>query len=396
MSESLRRYFDHNATTPISAAARAAWMETAEKFWHNPSSLYREAGAAKRVLEDARESVADRLGAEPERIVFTAGATEANNAVMAFASRLSSGKGAWISSVEHPSVRESARSHFGAEGVTGIPAADATKAADLDFLRERLETSGKPALISVMAANNETGVLQPWREIGALCREADVPFHCDAAQWIGKLPSAELGSRADFVTGCAHKFGGPKGVGFLLIPESAVDDFRSLVGGPQESRHRAGTEDLPGILGMLAAWDEKPDDELAAAEAERIRLRDRFESMLVDRLPGTRIVAPEAVRLWNTVMFVVPKHPNLKWLTRLSAAGFAVSTGSACSAGRGNPSHVMEAMGLDFEEMGRVVRVSGGWDTTASDWGALLEALVDVSANLEAGKRDLGGMLGGG
>ncbi len=395
MSAELSRYFDYNATAPITVAARDAWLEAAERHWHNPSSLYREAGAAKRLLEDAREAVAERLGAEPERVIFTSGATEANNAVMAFAARSMPGAGAWISAMEHPSVREPARREFGTEAVAALPVLPETGAVDLAFLDRKIAETEKPALVSVMAANNETGCLQPWAEVAARCREAGIAFHCDAAQWIGKRPAAGMAERADFVTGCAHKFGGPKGVGFLLVPDALVEEFRFLVGGPQENRLRAGTEDLPGILGMLAAWDDKSDDVLAAGEAERRALRDAFETALVERLPGTRIVAPGAERLWNTIMFVVPRHPNLKWLTRLSAAGFAVSTGSACSAGRGNPSHVMEAMGLDYEEMGRVIRASGGWDTTASDWKALLEALVRIGDDLDRGKRDLGGLPGG-
>ncbi|MCB1230816.1 MAG: cysteine desulfurase [Verrucomicrobiae bacterium] len=393
---SLATYFDHNATTPVSPAAREAWMEACERFWQNPSSLYREAGAAKRRLEEAREIVADRLGAEPERVIFTSGATEANNAVLRSVAGRSPEMGCLISTVEHPSVREPARREFRSDRLEEIPVHRESGAIDLDFLSVRLRGDRLPGLVSVMAANNETGALQPWREAARLCRDAGVPFHCDAAQWIGKRPASGFGESCGYLTGCAHKFGGPKGVGFLLIPESEQEFFCSQIGGPQESGHRAGTEDLPGILGMLAAWDEKPDADLAAAESERLAARRTFETALVERLPGTRIIAPEADRLWNTVMYVAPDHPNLKWLTRLSAAGFAVSTGSACSAGRGNPSHVMAAMGLDFEEMGRVIRVSGGWETSPADWSALVDALVAVSADLDSGKRDLGGMLGGG
>ncbi|MCB1235949.1 MAG: aminotransferase class V-fold PLP-dependent enzyme, partial [Verrucomicrobiae bacterium] len=239
-----------------------------------------------------------------------------------------------------------------------------------------------------MAANNETGVLQPWREIGALCRARGVPFHCDAAQWIGKMPAADLGGACDFLTGCAHKFGGPKGTGFLLAPSRGAENFRAAAGGPQENRMRAGTEDLPGILALLAALDDKDDADLAAAAEGRTADRAGFERAVLQALPGAKLVAPDAERLWNTVMLVMPPaHSNLKWLTRLSRLGFAVSTGSACSAGQGNPSHTMAAMGLAPEEMSRVLRVSGGWGTTAADWLALAAALAEVAAELDSGAR---------
>ena len=381
------RYFDHNATTRLCEAAREAWIEANASAWQNPSSLYREAGQAKRRLEDAREWLGDRLGVEPECVVFTSGATEANNAVLAHARRQGRGDSVAIAAIEHPSVRAAAREWFGSEGVRELPV-DETGVLDVDRAREILEASeAAPALVSVMAANNETGVLQPWEALALACRERGIPYHCDAAQWIGKRPLAEMGEKVDFLTGCAHKFGGPKGTGFLVIPEAAEGAFRFITGGPQESGHRGGTEDLPGILAMVAALREKTDGVLEENEARWLADRDRFESCLQERLSGVRLVGSEVPRLWNTSMFVLPRHPNLKWLTRLSDLGFGVSTGSACSAGRGNPSRVMEAMGLDYEEMGRVIRVSGGWETGSDDWEALLEALVTVSDQLDSGTR---------
>lgn len=384
------RYFDHNATTPLCHEAREAWMAAADRHWHNPSSLYREAGEAKRRLEDAREVLADRLDAEPERIVFTSGATEANQAVMIHAARISARVA--ISTIEHPSVTAPARHHLDANDLRELPVDPIRGIVDLEELRRWLaEKTHAPALVSVMAANNETGVLQPWREIGTVCREFGALFHCDAAQWIGKLPSRDLAVHADYLTGCAHKFGGPKGVGFLIVPESSDHPIQLQIGGPQESGRRGGTEDLPGVLAMLAALEAKSDADLDELAPVRGAERDDFERALIERLPGCRVMGAVAERLWNTSLFVVPEHSNLKWLTRLSAAGFAVSTGSACSAGRGNPSRVMTAMGLDHDEMGRVIRVSGGPDTTARDWDALLSALEQVSAALSSGVRGLAG-----
>ena len=373
------KYFDYNATSPLSRAAGRAWLDVAENCWHNPSSLYREAGTAKVRLEDLREALADFLGCgeEPERVVFTSGATESNNAVIRyFANRISGGTLA-ISAVEHPSVRESASLAFPGDRLVKIPVDRRTGEIDSHGIRE-----GKVDFVSVMAANNETGTLQPWREIGRWCRERGILFHCDAAQWIGKMPAAGLGKHCHFVTGSAHKFGGPKGVGFLTLPPGIPEhDFHFQTGGPQESGHRAGTEDLAGIAAMVTALEEKPDEWLEENRERWSAERDAFEARMVE-LSAFEIIGREGPRLWNTSMLVLPRGKNLKWLTRLSRRGFAVSTGSACSAGKGNPSHVMEAMGLDFEKMGRVIRVSGGWETTREDWTALADGFREVADEL--------------
>jgi cysteine desulfurase len=379
-------YFDHNATAPMTAEARAEWLRVETSHWHNPSSLYREAGQAKRLLEDLREEVADRLGCkEPTRVVFTSGATEANNAVMKIASGEPDGR-ILISGIEHPSVADAARATAAETAEWPISEGgeldDAAGFSIKDF-----------SLVSVMAANNETGVMQPWKEVAERCRDQGVWFHCDAAQWIGKCDSQPLGA-CDFVTGCAHKFGGPKGVGFLLLPEeihngeAGLENISSLVGGPQENRHRAGTENLSGIAAMVAAWRQR-DDLLGRTGFAEGKAADRtaFETQLCAVVEGTRVIGGESKRLWNTSMIAVPAHSNLKWLTRLSRRGFCLSTGSACSAGKGNPSQVMAAMGLSHQEMGRVLRISGGWETTAQDWQAIAAAMTEVWRELESGER---------
>ncbi|MEZ5299318.1 MAG: cysteine desulfurase family protein [Verrucomicrobiales bacterium] len=379
-------YFDHNATTPLPVAAREAWLDAQDRFWFNPSSLYREAGVAKRRLEDAREAIADLCGCEPARVVFTGGATEANNAVLRRAAAATGSRKLAISAVEHPSVREPARA-FAGDRLTEIPV-DGHGVLDLDALGEAL-ARGEIGFASLVAANNETGVLQPWREAAALCRERGVPFHSDAAQWIGKMPPGAIGD-CDWVTASAHKFGGPKGIGFLLIPSGTAQPLGIQRGGPQEGGHRAGTEDLPGIAAMVAALNDRQLPGSAAAAD-----RDRFEAALLTALPGTKIVVGTAPRLANTSMAIMPRHSNLKWVTRLGERGFPVSTGSACSSGKENPSHVMAAMGLTFAEMGRVLRFSAGPATTRHAWDALLAAIHDVWQTLESGesarpKLDLG------
>lgn len=376
----MKGYFDHNATTPMSGAARQTWLETAERHWQNPSGLYREAGEAKRVLEDWREALADHFGVdEAGRIVFTSGATEANNAVIAhFAGCLS---GCLVTSeIEHPCVEAAVRRDLDPSCVRRLPTDPATGAVELAPLKEWI-AKGEVGAVSLMAANNETGALQAWGEASDLCREAGIPFHTDAAQWIGKLPVAGLG-HAGYVTGSGHKFGGGKGVGFLILPEDEGDaPFQGLVGGPQEDGRRAGTENLPGIAAMVTALLERDEARLTDWAEGQGKWRDAFESRIAEEA-GVRLLATSGARLWNTSMFVLPHSKNLKWLTRLSQRGFSVSTGSACSAGKGNPSAVMMAMGLSYEEMGRVLRISGGGETTVEEWEGLAEAIIEVGGVL--------------
>lgn len=373
-----RGYFDHNATTPLAAAAREAWLEVQARHWHNPSGLYREAAAAKHRLEEIREEFADHFGVEPERVVFHSGATEGVHAIMAYeARRAADGFVLLLGAVEHPCVRESARACGGTPDELPV---DGRGAVDLDRARQIIAAE-RPALVSVMAANNETGVLQPWRELAGLCREHGARFHCDAAQWVGKMPAADFAA-CDWVTVSGHKFGGPKGVGLTLIPADLDTPMAQPPGGPQESGHRGGTESLADLAAMLAALRDAD-----AGGAIDPSGRDAFEAALAAALPGARVLGADAPRLPNTSMAVMPAHSNLKWLTRLGERGFAVSTGSACSAGRANPSHVMAAMGLDPPEMSRVLRFSGGRDTAPADWRALAEALRAVAESLDQRRR---------
>lgn len=361
-------YFDHNATTPLSPAARDAFLDASERHWHNPSSLYREAAAARRALEDAREELGEIIGAEPGRIIFNSGATEGSNAIF---EHLDATKVA-ISAVEHPCVSEVA------------PLASTIPCYN-DGVVEIGSLPYDQQLISIMAANNENGVIQPWREALAICQDKGTRFHCDASQWLGKLPAAGLGD-CDFLTATAHKFGGPKGTGFLVIPED-ISHFSHQLGGPQENGHRAGTEDYPAIAAMLAAL--KDSNSHCGDPAPR----DSFEQTVLELLPGTKIVGAAAERLWNTSMLILPEHKNLKWLTRLSARGISVSTGSACSAGKDNPSRVLLAMGYSYEEMSRALRLSSGHDTSAEDWQDLAAALREIRTELGSGQSNALGKI---
>jgi cysteine desulfurase len=364
-------YFDHNATHPLSPAARGAWLDAVDQFPGNPSSPHRLGDRADRALSDARERLAGWLGCGPHEITWTSGATESVNTALAHLA-ISTLSELLVSSIEHPCLIEAARRYFpdrhrlipvGPDGIV-----------DVQWIDEQLAHGGIAA-VAVMAANNETGVLQPWSEVTELCRARGVHFLCDAAQWIGRMPLVGVGE-CDFVTGCAHKFGGPPGVGFL----KHQGNLRPLiVGGPQEEGHRAGTENVPGVIAMIAALSEIIPH-LPASDQPRIA----FEAALYNALPGTRILGGEAPRLWNTTSAIMPEQRDCRqrWVVKLDKLGFAVSTGSACASGKEEPSHVLRAMGCPSDEAGRVLRFSAGWTTSPQDWEALLDGLACAAREL--------------
>jgi cysteine desulfurase len=366
-------YFDHNATTPLLPEARAAWLEAAEQFVGNPSSPHRLGQRADRALQEARESLAAILGCDAAEIVWTSGATESNNMVfLHWARSLPAGAEVGVSAIEHPCVLAAGTRFFG-ERLRRLPVT-VSGTLDLDGFRE-LTRRRRPGAVALMAANNETGVLQPWADVLGLCRELGIPFFCDAAQWLGKLPGRGLGA-AEFVSGCAHKFGGPKGVGFLKCPAGTVP---LLVGGAQEEGRRAGTENVPGVLAMLAALEKRERALSAGEHTPRAAWRDRFVKAMLRRLPGSVVVGAGAPRLWNTVSALMPDTDcQQRWVVKLDRLGFAVSTGSACASGKEEPSHVLTAMGLAAHDTGRVLRFSSGWETRESEWDALLAGLIEV------------------
>jgi len=367
------RYFDHNATTPLAPEAREAWLRAHDDAWLNPSAPYRGAARVHARLDAARERFAELLGADPDEIVFNSGATEGNNAVLRhFRDRLGDGRELWLSPVEHPSVLEPAQAFFGDRA--RFFDVDADGRIDPEAARAALD-AGSPGAVSVMAANNETGVLQPWRELAEACRARGIRFHADASQWLGKMDADGLGA-CDFVVGCGHKFGGPRGVGLVKFPRDA-SEFGGQLGGEQEKRRRGGTENVPGVLAMLAAL------EAWNAADRRSEGRDAFEARATEALPGLEVVGSGAPRLWNTASIVPPRGENTRWIRALERRGFLVSSGSACATGKEGPSHVLAAMGLSAEAMRRVLRVSGGPGTTAEAWTELAGALAGSAAEME-------------
>ncbi len=370
-------YFDHNATTPLAPVAREVWLRTQDKLWQNPSSLYGAAARVKMQLDAARAKFARLAGGRAERVVFTSGATEGANAICAHLARtLPPGARVAMNPTEHPCVLEAAKFFLGDRILWLEVSRDgAVPPASV----EKLLAAGGVGAVIVMAANNETGVLQPWRELAQLCRRHRAAFFCDAAQWLGKLPADGLGT-AGWVIGAAHKFGGPKGVGVLIAAEEA-EDFRLLRGGEQEHGHRAGTEDFPGVAAMVAELVEI-ETKKVLLEAERLRWRGEFERAVQASLPGAEVVGAGAERLWNTVSIILPDGDNTRWVARLDKRGFQVSTGSACATAKDGPSHVLAAMRFSPERARRVIRISAGWETMEADWHKLAQALVEVSAEV--------------
>lgn len=349
-------------------------MDAIDRYVGNPSSPHRIGARAERAMADARDKLAGFLGCSPLDIVWTSGATESNNLVLHHcAQALDGDKEVWITAIEHPCVIEATRTHFPNRYKT-LPV-NSTGVLDLVVLKQKL-TKEKPGLIAVMAANNETGVLQPWTEVQQLCSEYQIPFFCDAAQWVGKLPAKGLGA-CDFVSGCAHKFGGPQGVGFLKCPSRGAV-YSQIVGGTQEEGRRAGTENVAGVLSMMAAL-EKRENQLASGI---IQEKEAWRNAFVMSLIGAEVLGKGQGRLWNTVTALLPGDCQARWVVKLDKAGFAVSTGSACSSGKETPSHVLTAMGVAKEDTDRVVRFSSGWETSAEDWQALVKGVNQVAGEL--------------
>jgi cysteine desulfurase len=366
-------YFDHNATSPLAPVAREAWLRAQDETWQNPSSPSRASARARIRLDKMREQFAALLDSTPERLVFTSGATEGANAVFAhWARTLPPTAHVAISPTEHPCVLAATRAYLGEARITWLEV-DPNGVVLPAVLERLLAGPAAPTAVAVMAANNETGALSPWPALAALCRRAGAEFLCDATQWLGKLPACGLGA-CGWVIASAHKFGGPKGVGLLQIPASA-DSFHAQLGGAQEHGRRAGTENAPGIAAMLAALTEA-ETKKVLFETERLCWRENFERTVCAAVPGATVVTASAERLWNTVALLLPHGENHRWVARLDARGFQISTGSACATAKESPSHVLAALGLAPAEAGRVVRVSAGWETTEADWTALAEALT--------------------
>jgi cysteine desulfurase len=359
------RYLDHNASVPVKPAVAEAVAE-ALTIAGNAASVHAAGRRARAAIEEARARVARLVGARTDQVVFTSGGTEANNlalrGVVGLAHRMAS-------AVEHPSVLKAA------EAIEIVPC-DGDGVVIPGRLADALERAPGPALVSIMAANNETGVVQPIRELAAVARRHGALVHCDAVQMAGRLPfdMTELG--VDLVTLSAHKIGGPQGAGALVIGDRVRGIEPIARGGGQERGLRAGTEALAAIVGFGVAARLAAEDRAAAPRIAA--LRDRLEAGIRRLAPTARIVGEGALRLPNTTCVTMPGVPSETQVIGFDLDGFAVSAGAACSSGRVEPSHVLAAMGLPGSEAASAIRVSLGWTTSEGDitsfvaaWAAL-------------------------
>jgi cysteine desulfurase len=375
-----RVYLDWNATTPLRREAREA-MAAAWDLAGNPSSVHAEGRQARKLVEDARTAVAGAVGAQARNVVFTSGGTEANALALTPGLRRASGSPAnrlLVSAIEHASVLAGGRFAPDAIGTVGV-----TRAGVLDLAHLRAMLEGPPALVSVMLANNETGALQPVTEAAALVHAAGGVLHVDAIQAFGKRPFGIDSLNADLLTLSAHKAGGPKGVGALVAAEGVLGLEPLLRGGGQELGRRAGTENVAGIAGFGAAARAAA----AALEAGSRRLegqRRRLENGLRE-IPGVIVFSDEVPRLPNTTLFTVPGLRAETAVIGFDLAGIAVSSGSACSSGKVQPSHVLEAMGAGLEMAKGAVRLSLGWSTSDADIDRCLEAWRKLAGTLLKG-----------
>lgn len=347
-------YLDHNATSPIRPAVLDAMVE-ALRAGGNPSSVHRAGRAARARLDAARRQVAALVGALPSEIVFTSGGTEANTMALAGTGR----KRVLVSAVEHESVLK-------AVPEAEIVPVDRNGVIDLAAL-ERILAGSEPALVSVMFANNETGVLQPVAEAVRLARAAGALVHCDAVQGAGKAPVDLHGLGVDYLSLSAHKLGGPTGVGALAVRAGApfAPDRK---GGGQEANRRAGTENVAGIVGFGVAAEAARDG------LDTVSLRDRIEAGLLAVAPSARIHGAAVTRLVNTTCVSMPGVKAETQVMALDLAGICVSAGAACSSGKVNRSAVLAAMGVEPAEAETAIRISCGWNTVSEDIDCLIAA----------------------
>ncbi len=365
-----RVYLDWNATTPLRPEAREA-MAAAWDFCGNPSSVHAEGRQARRLVEEARAAVAGVVGALPRNVVFTSGGTEANALALTPGLRRGSGlpvERLLVSAIEHASVLAGGRFPTEAIGTIGVTSAGLL---DLDRLRAMLE-GGPPALVSVMLANNETGAVQPVAEAAGIVHAAGGLLQVDAIQALGKIPFDIKALNADLVTVSGHKIGGPKGVGAVALAEGVRGLEPWLRGGGQELGHRAGTENVAGIAGFGAAAKAT----MGARESDAIRLeslRNRLERGLRETT-GAIVFSGDVPRLPNTTLFTVPGLKAETAVIGFDLEGIAVSSGSACSSGKVQPSHVLKAMGFGPEIAEGAVRLSLGWSTSPADIDSCLKA----------------------
>ena len=380
-----RFYLDHNASTPLRPAARSVMCDALDGF-ANPSSVHAEGRAARRMVEDARRSVAALGNADPANVVFTSGATEAASWLLRANWRMGRApldiSRLIVCAADHPATLGGGQ--FPAERVTRI-GVDGDGLVRMDELQAALGNEGQRqgvTLVAMHLANNETGVIQPAREIAAVAKAAGAIIAFDAVQAAGRIDLDIQALGADFLIVSSHKIGGPKGAGALVSSGGALMPEPLVRGGGQEHGHRAGTENLPAIAGFGVAAVEAVGD-LAYMQGVEA-LRDRFEAVVLSAFDDAIVVGSSAPRLPNTLFFAVPGMKAETLQIAFDLAGVALSAGSACSSGKVGPSHVLDAMGLGA--LPGALRVSIGRDTGGAEFAAFEAALKAIAARRNKGR----------
>ena len=370
-------YLDYNATTPLDPSVLEAMLPHLQEHYGNPSSIHQLGRQARSFLDEYRYRMADWWQCKPSEVVFTGGGTESNNLAVFGTARLRKPKGRHLicSAIEHHAVLHAYQHLEEKEGfeVSYCPV-EPTGRVDPDHLRSLIRPETQ--LVSVMAANNETGTLQPVAEIGRLCRDHGVLFHTDAVQWFGKEPVEHIHQfEADLVTVCGHKCHGPKGAGALFIRSPLLPE-KILFGGAHENERRAGTENVAGIAGLVQALEMHARTPVfRASPIEQAALTCR---RILESLEGVTLLSPESGSLVNTLTFTVENADSIGLLAALDLEGICASSGSACSVGSLEPSHVALAMGASREEANAMVRFSFGRENDLEQVAFMAERLPDI------------------
>jgi len=370
-------YFDYNATTPLDPGVREAMLPFLGEVWGNPSSVHHVGQRARAALDEARDRCAQTLGCKPSEVVFTSGGTESNNLAIFGTARMMRSKGRHIitSAIEHHAVLTPCEYLANKEGfeLTVLPVNRAGLVSPDDLKRAiRPDT----ILVSIMAANNEIGTIQPVAQLGEICRKRGFLFHTDAAQWFGKEPFSNIHQfNADLVSICAHKFHGPKGAGLLFV-KSPLHPDPTQFGGGHENERRAGTENLAAIIGLTESVN-KHGPNPAFSPIKLRPLTDKLASAL-EKIEGVALVGDQERRLANTISFVVRESDSISLLAGLDLEGICASSGSACSAGSLEPSHVVSALGFEKNLANALVRFSLGRENSEEEVNSVISILPSV------------------
>jgi cysteine desulfurase len=373
-------YLDHNATSPVRVEVIDRLIPYFREFSGNPSSVHGAGRGARKGLDEARRSVAKLVDVHASQVIFTSGGTEANNmALMGIASRFDFKGHLVTSSIEHPSILQMCDLlESRGVGVSKV-GVDSDGVVDIDALKVAL--TPETFLVSIMHANNETGVVQSVAEIAKICRSAKVLLHSDVVQSVAKLPLTLAGTGADMISLSAHKFGGPKGVGALIV-DNHLTLPGMLLGGGQERGRRAGTENIPGIVGFGVAAELVTAEQGEIAESLLV-LRNQLESKLSNLLPELIVFGDKVDRLPNTSAVAVSGLDGETLVMHMDMAGFAISAGSACGSGRTKASHVLEAMGYEGAVGQSAIRISLGRESTSEEVDRFVRAFVRTVKNLQ-------------